>query len=391
MGKKSSRCEVFADAVSLALLHSPNLVTTFSFLHAIFAHLLIQWYSPNLSELAPNWAYPTVAVCMFLYQTLDAIDGKQARRTKNGSPLGQLFDHGCDAVTAWIMGIFVAATMRCGPTATSFVLMMMVVVPFFAANWEESCTSVFRFGVVGVTEGQFIVMGVMLLSGIVGPELWQRRVFADLLGMEHLLPWLTVFHMVIGTGVIGGTYQVVSSIWVVWNYYTVHHPRESRDMAIKSFVQFFLGIALMSAWVLAPSGAMVNHPRILLCVCGALCSYQCSRLIICHTTGERYSKWWVIMYPLPFIVLNEWSGRLFHGKDSQLWVDQYTTAWAYAIFTVAFYAHFIQVTIHQITTFLGIKCFKIKPVTQGPPPLADPHSLDEKNPEVTRKVFGKAR
>jgi ethanolaminephosphotransferase len=26
------------------------------------------------------------------------VDGKQARRTNSSSPLGQLFDHGCDAI-----------------------------------------------------------------------------------------------------------------------------------------------------------------------------------------------------------------------------------------------------------------------------------------------------
>lgn len=39
------------------------------------------------------------AVGLFLYQSLDAIDGKQARRTNSSSPLGELFDHGCDAVS----------------------------------------------------------------------------------------------------------------------------------------------------------------------------------------------------------------------------------------------------------------------------------------------------
>jgi len=27
------------------------------------------------------------------------MDGKQARKTGNSSPLGMLFDHGCDAIT----------------------------------------------------------------------------------------------------------------------------------------------------------------------------------------------------------------------------------------------------------------------------------------------------
>ena len=30
---------------------------------------------------------------------LDAIDGKQARRTGSSTPLGELFDHGCDSMS----------------------------------------------------------------------------------------------------------------------------------------------------------------------------------------------------------------------------------------------------------------------------------------------------
>lgn len=36
---------------------------------------------------------------LFVYQSLDAIDGKQARRTGMSGPLGELFDHGtCDTL-----------------------------------------------------------------------------------------------------------------------------------------------------------------------------------------------------------------------------------------------------------------------------------------------------
>lgn len=50
---------------------------------------------------------------LFIYQSLDAIDGKQARRTGSSSPLGELFDHGCDSVST---GNF---------TLTSFFLSML--------------------------------------------------------------------------------------------------------------------------------------------------------------------------------------------------------------------------------------------------------------------------
>lgn len=30
------------------------------------------------------------------------MDGKQARRTKTSSPMGMMFDHGCDALTTFL-------------------------------------------------------------------------------------------------------------------------------------------------------------------------------------------------------------------------------------------------------------------------------------------------
>ena len=44
---------------------------------------------------------------LFIYQTLDAIDGKQARRTGNSNALGELFDHGCDSLSTGKLGHFI--------------------------------------------------------------------------------------------------------------------------------------------------------------------------------------------------------------------------------------------------------------------------------------------
>jgi phosphatidylglycerophosphate synthase len=52
------------------------------------------WYCSDLEGKAPEWVYYLCAFNVFMYQTLDAIDGKQARRTGSSSPLGELFDHG---------------------------------------------------------------------------------------------------------------------------------------------------------------------------------------------------------------------------------------------------------------------------------------------------------
>jgi ethanolaminephosphotransferase len=50
------------------------------------------------------------------YTWLDCFDGKQARRTGTSSPLGQLFDHGCDALSVNLLLANIGATLgiSCG-------------------------------------------------------------------------------------------------------------------------------------------------------------------------------------------------------------------------------------------------------------------------------------
>lgn len=77
----------------------PNTLTVCSCVCAILGSCLFLTFSPYLSEPPPHWVYLGSAALFFLYQTLDAIDGKHARRLGLSSPLGQLMDHGCDIIS----------------------------------------------------------------------------------------------------------------------------------------------------------------------------------------------------------------------------------------------------------------------------------------------------
>ena len=76
---------------------APNLITFIGWLFIIFSYVNILRYDYTFKEDIPNSCFLSAACCIWIYSTLDAIDGKQARRTKSSSPLGQLFDHGCDS------------------------------------------------------------------------------------------------------------------------------------------------------------------------------------------------------------------------------------------------------------------------------------------------------
>nr|GEV98262.1 choline/ethanolaminephosphotransferase 1 [Tanacetum cinerariifolium] len=67
--------------------------------------------------------------------TFDAVDGKQARRTNSSSPLGELFDHGCDALACALEALAFASTAMCGRNA--FWFWVISAIPFYLATWEQ--------------------------------------------------------------------------------------------------------------------------------------------------------------------------------------------------------------------------------------------------------------
>lgn len=70
------------------------MMTTIGFLFMASAYVIMLVYDFSLLHDVPSWTYFYAASCIFIYQTFDACDGKQARKTKSSSPLGQLYDHG---------------------------------------------------------------------------------------------------------------------------------------------------------------------------------------------------------------------------------------------------------------------------------------------------------
>ena len=158
----------------LPMWMAPNLVTFIGLCLCIIGHVTVISFSQDYNmNPVPSWAFYMFAVVLFLYQTLDAIDGKQARRTGEGSPLGQLFDHGCDAFNLGL-GLVVSCTAMNLRADTSFLLFawqyIIGFIPFAFAQLEEYHSGVLKTanGALGITEVQFIGMTVFVISGFFG-------------------------------------------------------------------------------------------------------------------------------------------------------------------------------------------------------------------------------
>jgi len=82
---------------------APNTITLTGFLHTL-GPIIIQLCAIGSAfvGVTPLWFLIGQAYCYFIYRLLDEMDGKQARRTGNSSPLGLIFDHGCDCFAAGI-------------------------------------------------------------------------------------------------------------------------------------------------------------------------------------------------------------------------------------------------------------------------------------------------
>ena len=121
---------------------APNLITMAGLVVNIVTSLVLVLYCPTATEMAPWWTTFSCALGLFIYQTLDAIDGKQARRTKTSSPLGELFDHGCDSLSTVFVIIASCCAVRLGlyPGWMLFQVSLLLVILPPPTDW--SCLSV---------------------------------------------------------------------------------------------------------------------------------------------------------------------------------------------------------------------------------------------------------
>ncbi|KAH9470567.1 hypothetical protein Pst134EA_007814 [Puccinia striiformis f. sp. tritici] len=110
------------------------MITLIGLMFIVVNVMTVLIYIPDLKTDAPSWVYFSFAFGLFFYQTMDDVDGKQARKTGTSSPLGE-------------------------------------------STWEEYHTGILFLGFInGPTEGLLIAMAVLLTTGFGGVQLWTKPV-----------------------------------------------------------------------------------------------------------------------------------------------------------------------------------------------------------------------
>jgi len=92
------------------------MVTLLGFLFILLNILLLHLWDPLLLGPSSPWPLYSYALGVWLYSTMDNIDGKQARRTGTSSGLGELFDHGIDSLNCTLASLLEVSAMGLGST-----------------------------------------------------------------------------------------------------------------------------------------------------------------------------------------------------------------------------------------------------------------------------------
>ena len=218
---------------------APNLLTFVGFLHAIAAYALLLAHSPALDGSAPSWVYVACAVCLFVYQTMDGMDGKQARRVGAGSPLGEVVDHGADAIASCVYGVFLVDVFGIGwefayaPSLGRWPAVCLITYSR-AAFALDSVASAFtgRLPVarLDAQELQAVIQLTCLWNAAHGVGFWHRLVAFGALGVNDPMP-LGVMVVLLGAG--AGVYARVKSAAATLRFRkSPHLPAYARGPAL---------------------------------------------------------------------------------------------------------------------------------------------------------------
>ena len=138
---------------------APNVITLIGLICTIYSWYLCHYYLESHQFLTSLFS----AFLFFAYFTFDALDGKQARRTRNGSPMGELLDHAFDNVS--LVFIVVPVTMALG--ITNPIIQWLVVqggTLLFTVNHLEALSKgVVEFGRYD-GPGEFLMVGIAIIT-----------------------------------------------------------------------------------------------------------------------------------------------------------------------------------------------------------------------------------
>jgi len=333
---------------------APNLVTFAGFLPILMSYVLGWYCSPDMGTPPPRWLCFTMAVSLFLYQTLDAMDGKQARRLNASTPLGQLFDHGCDCLALLSHSSMAIGFLCSGATRWSMAGQAVLASGFFMAQWQEHYTGVLctSYGPVGVTETQYGLIALAAVAGILGPNGTEALMTSRLVGDFTLSNFLVSSWIVFNFFLMGMCLHQTLSYKSTTAAQELNRPRAMLDLlpvVVLNFVFLF-------GW---DATVVADMPRVLGLSAGLLFFYLTAQMILYSMACSNFEpKQWMLF---PFAAL------AVASRVAYLPFEVLIVKFTLILHTVALTLYvkcWILTVISELTTHLGIRVFTVEPKTE---------------------------
>lgn len=239
----------------------PNTVTVMGWSLNFLSVILTTYYGGwKGCDYFPAWLCYLCSFNYSLYIYLDAVDGKQARRLNASSPLGVLFDHGCDACTSFFISIISGSLFYYDNIYQYLLIFFPLTFTFFFNFVEEYYTGVLDLPVInGVEEGSIYVSSVFFVSGLCGAELYNRH--------------YTLFNKIdLKVSEWGGIAALIaSSLHSIKSLFDIITKAKNHTFVDKfktCFIYFFFIITLFSVITLTDSIIVKDYPKLLLLTFG---------------------------------------------------------------------------------------------------------------------------
>jgi len=121
----------------------------------------------------PSWFLYVHAFTYLCYRMLDEMDGKQARRTENSSPLGLLFDHGCDCFAIGLQCIMILKELCVGENPIALLCIITAYQVFHFSTLEEYYVGTLVLPMFnGVSDGSLPIIILLIFTGVIGNTWW---------------------------------------------------------------------------------------------------------------------------------------------------------------------------------------------------------------------------
>ena len=340
----------------LPMWMAPNLVTLLGFMFMVAAYTVVIVLIPDLkTEIHPVF-YFSFAACFWIYSTMDNIDGKQARRTNSSSPLGELFDHGCDALNCPIGSFIHIASLGLGFSWRSLLVLFISSWAFYLPTWEEYHTGVLYLGYInGPTEGLLMVISTIIISGIFGPSFWFKE-FKILSKSVYLIDLL-----ISGFVALFSYYYVPSCLWTV--YSECRKKGTSFGEALLQLFPMAAGTLSVGLWLSSRHSSVQTTNFILFfTTVGIVFGKMATKIIYAHVAKCPFPLYTGMMLPLLLGSVGMFAANFLVPETQTKTVILIETIylWIYLAICLIGYANWIYHTIHSICLHCDIYCFRIK-------------------------------